>query len=79
MYSLLFTAGAISSVPGLWELGANIKVFDEQNDFDPNFSSVKSPNPENPEALSKAINFGKKTNSDVVLELIQIVIGLYCG
>ena len=67
VFTPIHGTGAISSVPGLWELGANIKVFDEQNDFDPNFSSVKSPNPENPEALSKAINFAKKTNSDVVL------------
>ncbi len=67
VFTPIHGTGAISSVPGLWELGANIKVFDEQNDFDPNFSSVQSPNPENPEALSKAINFAKKTNSDLVL------------
>src|SRR5205085_3811942 len=35
--------------------------------FDPRFSSVKSPNPENVEALTLGIELAKKTNADVVI------------
>ena len=58
--------GAISSIPALWEFGANIRILEDQNDFDPNFSSVISPNPENEEALSGAINLAKKLNFEAV-------------
>ena len=67
VFTPIHGTGAISSVPAFWEIGADIKVFDEQNDFDPNFSSVKSPNPENENALSKAINFAQKSKCDVVV------------
>ena len=58
--------GAISSVPALWEFGANVRILEDQNDLDPNFSSVISPNPENEEALSSAISLAKKLNFEAV-------------
>jgi phosphoglucomutase len=44
-----------------------VKVVESQNTFDPNFSSVKSPNPENKEALSAAIEEGKKSKADAII------------
>jgi phosphoglucomutase len=44
-----------------------VKVVKSQNIFDPNFSSVKSPNPENKEALSAAIEEGKKSKADAII------------
>ena len=68
---LVFTpihgTGAISAIPALWDHGVEVAVVDEQNQQDPNFSTVKSPNPENPEALKKGISVAQKTKSSLVL------------
>ena len=68
---LVFTpihgTGAISAIPALWDHGVEVAVVDEQNQQDPNFSTVKSPNPENSEALKKGISVAQKTKSDAVL------------
>ena len=68
---LVFTpihgTGSISAIPALWDHGVEVAVVDEQNKFDPNFSSVRSPNPENPEALKMGIAVAQKTKSEFVL------------
>ncbi len=68
---LVFTpihgTGAISSVPALWDHGVNVALVDEQGNADPNFSTVQSPNPENPEALELGIKVAKKTKADCVM------------
>ena len=68
---LVFTpihgTGAITAIPALWDHGVEVAVVDEQNQQDPNFSTVKSPNPENPEALKKGISVAQKTKSNLVL------------
>ena len=68
---LVFTpihgTGAISAIPALWDHGVDVAVVDEQNKHDPNFSTVKSPNPENPEALKAGISVARKTKSSLVL------------
>ena len=68
---LVFTpihgTGAIASIPALWDHGVEVAVVDEQNKQDPNFSTVISPNPENPEALKKGISVAQKTKADLVL------------
>lgn len=52
----------------LKEMGyENILVVKEQEKPDPNFSSVKSPNPEEKEALSLAIELAKKENVSLVI------------
>ena len=49
-------------------LGSYVEaIVDEQNRQDPNFNTVDSPNPENPEALKLAISVAQKTKSDLVL------------
>ena len=68
---LVFTpihgTGAISAVPALWDHGVEVVVDDEQNKHDPNFSTVQSPNPENPEALKRGISVARKTKTDLVM------------
>ncbi|MBT5717461.1 MAG: phospho-sugar mutase [Opitutae bacterium] len=68
---LVFTpihgTGAITAIPALWDHGVEVAVVDEQIQQDPNFSTVKSPNPENPEALKKGISVAQKTKSNLVL------------
>ncbi len=68
---LVFTpihgTGAIAAIPALWDHGVDVAVVDEQNKHDPNFSTVKSPNPENPEALKAGIAVAKKTKSALVM------------
>lgn len=68
---LVFTpihgTGAIAAIPALWDHGVEVAVVDEQNQHDPNFSTVISPNPENPEALKKGIAVAVKTKADLVL------------
>ncbi len=68
---LVFTpihgTGAISAIPALWDHGVEVVVDDEQNKHDPNFSTVQSPNPENPEALKRGISVARKTKADLVM------------
>jgi len=67
VFTPIHGTGAISSVPALWDHGVNVALVDEQGTLDPNFSSVSSPNPESPEALSLAIKVAQKTKSDFVM------------
>ncbi len=68
---LVFTpihgTGAIATLPVLKELGLESEVVDEQMIMDPNFSTVKSPNPENAEALSMAIEKAKTVDADLLI------------
>jgi len=53
--------------PMLKRLGFNFRVVSEQDHFDGRFPTVKSPNPENPEALTMAIDLAQKENADLVV------------
>lgn len=46
---------------------AQVQVVEEQNNPDPEFSTVKSPNPEEREALTMALEQGEKTGADIIL------------
>ncbi|MFT3870525.1 MAG: phospho-sugar mutase [Nibricoccus sp.] len=59
--------GAIASVPLLLHAGAEVHEVAEQLNFDPRFPTVKSPNPENAEALSKAVALAEAKGLDLVL------------
>jgi phosphoglucomutase len=59
--------GAIASVPLLLHAGAEVHEVMEQLNQDPRFPTVKSPNPENAEALSKAVALAEAKGLDIVV------------
>src|SRR5438270_3198983 len=67
VFTPLHGTGAVTLEPMLKRLGFNFEVVPEQGKFDPRFSTVKSPNPENAEALTLGIELAKKTSADVVI------------
>ncbi len=48
------------------QLKVDLLMVEEQKAFDGNFPTVKSPNPEDPEALEMAINLAKENGADLV-------------
>ena len=67
IYTPLHGTGSVIIKPMLKRLGFNFKVVSEQDFFDGRFPTVKSPNPENAEALTMAIDFAEKEDGDVVV------------
>jgi phosphoglucomutase len=67
VFTPLHGTGAITLRPMLKRLGFNFEIVFEQEKPDPHFSTVKSPNPENAEALTLGITLAKKTNADIVI------------
>ena len=67
IYTPLHGTGGVIIKPMLKRLGFNFKVVPEQDHFDGRFLTVKSPNPENAEALTMAINLAEKEDADVVV------------
>ena len=45
----------------------NVNIVEEQREPNGNFPTVKSPNPEEPEALKMALELADKTNADIVI------------
>jgi phosphoglucomutase len=66
VYTPLHGTGSVIIKPMLTRLGFNFQVVPEQDCFDGRFTTVKSPNPENGEALTMAINLAEKDNADLV-------------
>ncbi len=60
---------SIQSVPAVLETAGykNVHIVAEQAKPDGNFPTVKSPNPEEPEALTMALALAEKTNADIVI------------
>jgi phosphoglucomutase len=67
IYTPLHGTGGVIIKPMLRRLGFDFQVVPEQDCFDGRFPTVKSPNPENPEALTMAINLAQKEGADVVV------------
>jgi len=67
IYSPLHGTGGVFIKPMLKRLGFNFTVVPEQDQFDGRFPTVKSPNPENADALTMAIDLAEKEDADVVL------------
>ena len=59
--------GGVHAPPLLVHAGCDVRQVREQVAFDPRFPTVKSPNPENSEALSKAVALAEREGCDVVL------------
>jgi phosphoglucomutase len=67
IYTPLHGTGSVIIKPILTRLGFNFQVVPEQDRFDGRFPTVKSPNPENAEALTMAINLAQKEDADLVV------------
>jgi len=68
VYTPLHGAGFKPSIQVLKDRGfTNIMTVEEQNIPDPEFPTVKSPNPENSEALEMAVDYAKKNGAELVL------------
>src|SRR5437870_6398320 len=67
IYTPLHGTGSVIIEPMLKRLGSNFEVVPEQDHFDGRFPTVKSPNPENAEALTMAIDLAEKEDADVVV------------
>ena len=67
IYTPLHGTGSVIIKPLLTRLGFNFQVVAEQDRFDGRFPTVKSPNPENGEALTMAITLAQKEGADLVV------------
>ena len=67
IYTPLHGTGAVIIKPMLKRLGFNFQVVPEQDGFDGRFPTVKSPNPENAEALTMAMDLARKEDADLVV------------
>ena len=67
VFTPIHGTGGVIVKPMLKRLGFNFEVVPEQDRFDGAFPTVKSPNPENAEALAMGIELAKTTEADVVI------------
>ncbi len=67
VFTNIHATGAIHSLPLLTQAGCEVTPVPEQLDFDARFPTVKSPNPENADALARAVALAERINADVVL------------
>jgi phosphoglucomutase len=67
IYTPLHGTGNVIIKPLLTRLGFSFLVVPEQDAFDGRFPTVKSPNPENAEALTMAINLAQQQDADLVV------------
>lgn len=68
VYTSLHGTSIKSIPPVLAKAGyTNVNIVKEQEVPDGNFPTVKSPNPEEPEALTMALALAEKTNADIVI------------
>ncbi|MGF1484938.1 MAG: phospho-sugar mutase [Opitutales bacterium] len=67
VFTPIHGTGAVSSVPALKRFGVEAILPEAQAEPDGRFPTVKSPNPENADALQQAIELAKEEDADVVL------------
>ena len=67
VFTNIHGTGAVHSLPLLLHAGCEVSPVPAQLEFDARFPTVKSPNPENPEALALAVKLAEAQGSDVVL------------
>lgn len=67
VFTNIHATGAIASLPLLQQAGCDVVTVPEQLAFDARFPTVKSPNPENAEALARAVALAGREGADVVL------------
>ena len=67
VFTPIHGTGGVISKPMLKRLGFRFATVKEQDNFDGAFPTVKSPNPENAEALAMAIKLAEREVADVVI------------
>ncbi len=67
VYTPLHGAGSYPVARALTELGVEVTFVEEQKEPNGDFPTAKYPNPEEPEAMSMALELGKKVGADLVL------------
>jgi phosphoglucomutase len=67
VYTNIHGVGGVATVPVLANAGVEVVEEPSQKGFDPRFPTVKSPNPENSEALALAVALAEKEKIDVVM------------
>jgi phosphoglucomutase len=67
VFTNIHGTGAIHSLPLLRRAGCEVTAVPEQLEGDARFPTVKSPNPENAEALARAVALAEKNGADLVL------------
>src|SRR5437899_2118750 len=67
VFTPLHGTGSVTLKPMLKRLGFKFEVVAEQDRFDPKFGTVKSPNPENAEALRMGIELAQQKDFDLVI------------
>ncbi len=67
VYTPLHGAGSVPVSRALTELGVEVAFVEEQKEPDGDFPTAKYPNPEEPEAMSMALELGKQVGADLVL------------
>lgn len=68
VYTPLHGTGQMLGSQALWNAGFRKMYYvNEQSKPDPDFSTVESPNPEDPEAFTQAIELGKDVDADVLI------------
>jgi phosphoglucomutase len=67
VFTPIHGTGSVIIKPMLERFGFNFSVVEEQDRFDARFPTVKSPNPENAEALALGIELARKENADLVV------------
>ncbi len=67
VFTPIHGTGGVIIKPLLQRLGFTFDVVAEQDDFDGRFPTVRSPNPENAEALTLGIELAKKERADLLI------------
>ncbi len=67
VYTNIHGVGGVSTVPALLHAGVAVKEVPQQSAFDARFPTVKSPNPENAEALALGVALAEAEKLDVVM------------
>jgi phosphoglucomutase len=67
VFTPIHGTGGVASMPLLEELGVDVVTVPEQDIMDGGFPTVKSPNPENAEALAMGIAKAKEVGADAVI------------
>ncbi len=67
VFTPIHGVGGVATMPMLEHFGIKHEIVGDQAVHDPRFPTVKSPNPENAEALTKAVELARRKRADIVL------------